>query len=40
MRGVMDLQFVNQRHEELLREAEMNRQAKALRVTGKRRAGR
>jgi hypothetical protein len=39
MRGVMDFQFVNQRHEELLREAELGRQVKALRVTGKRRAG-
>jgi hypothetical protein len=39
MRGMMDLQFVNQHHEERLREAELGRQVKALRVTGKRRAG-
>jgi hypothetical protein len=40
MRAMMDLQLVNQRHEEWLREAELGRQAKALRATGKRRAGR
>ncbi len=37
---MMDLQFAKQRREELLREAEMNRQVKALLATGKRRAGR
>ena len=35
---MMDFQFAKQRHEELLREAELGRQVKALRVTGKRRA--
>ena len=40
MHEMMSLELLNQRHEELLREAEMNRQARALRVTGKRRAGR
>jgi len=40
MQQMMDFQFVKKRHEELLREAEMNRRVKALRATGKRRAGR
>jgi hypothetical protein len=40
MQQMMDFQFARQRHEELLREAEMNRQVKALLATGKRRAGR
>jgi hypothetical protein len=40
MQPMMDFQFAKQRHEELLREAEMNRQARALRATGKRGAGR
>ena len=40
MQPMMDFQFVKKRHEELLREAEMNRRVKALRATGKRRAGR
>ena len=40
MQQMMDFQFAKQRHEELLREAEMNRQVKAVRATGKRRAGR
>ena len=40
MQPMMDFQFVKKRHEELLREAEMSRRVKALRATGKRRAGR
>ena len=40
MHEMMSLEALNQRHEELLREAEMNRQARALRATGKRGAGR
>jgi hypothetical protein len=40
MQQMMDFQFAKQRHEELLREAAMNRQVKALRATGRRRAGR
>jgi hypothetical protein len=40
MQQMMDYQLWKQRREELLREAEMNRQIKALRATGKRRAGR
>ena len=40
MQQMMDFQFAKKRHEELLREAEMNRRVKALRATGKRRAGR
>ena len=40
MHEMMSLELLKQRHEELLREAEMNRQARALRATGKRRAGR
>ncbi|HWS80692.1 MAG TPA: hypothetical protein VN178_06665 [Rubrobacter sp.] len=36
---MMDLQFPKLRHEELLREAENNRQVKVSRATGKRRAG-
>jgi hypothetical protein len=37
---MMSLELAKQRHEEMLREAEMNRQGKALRATGKRRASR
>ena len=37
---MMDYELWKQRHKEMLREAEMNRQAKALRATGKRREGR
>jgi len=37
---MMDYRIWRQRHEELLREAEMNRRAKALRATRKRREGR
>jgi hypothetical protein len=33
------LELAKQRHEELLREAEMNRRARALRATRKRREG-
>jgi len=40
MQPMMDFQFAKKRHEELLREAEMNRRVKALRATGKRRASR
>ena len=40
MHEMMSLELLKQRHEELLREAEMNRQARALRATGKRGAGR
>jgi hypothetical protein len=40
MQQMMDFQFAKKRHEELLRDAEMNRWIKALRATGKRRAGR
>jgi hypothetical protein len=40
MHEMMDFQFAKQRREAALREAEMNRQVKALRATGKRRAGR
>ena len=40
MQQMMDFQFAKQRHKELLREAEINRQVKALRATGIRRAGR
>jgi hypothetical protein len=40
MQSMMDFQFVKKRHEELLREAEMNRRVKALRATGKGGAGR
>ena len=40
MQQMMDYQIWKQRHEELLREAEMNRQGRALLATGKRRAGR
>ncbi len=39
MQQMMDFQFAKQRREELLREAEISRQGKALRATGKRRAG-
>src|SRR5215218_4975872 len=34
MHGMMDIELLKQRHEELLREAEMNRQARALREEG------
>jgi hypothetical protein len=40
MQQMMDYELWKQRHEELLREAEMNRQGKALLATGKRRASR
>ena len=40
MHEMMGLELLKQRHEELLREAEINRQARALRATGKRGAGR
>ena len=40
MHHMMGYQIAKQRHEELLREAEMNRQVRALLATGKRRAGR
>jgi hypothetical protein len=40
MYEMMDFQPVKQRREELLREAELSRQAKALRATRKRRDGR
>jgi hypothetical protein len=40
MHEMMDFKLWKQRHEELLREAEINRQARALRATGKRGAGR
>jgi hypothetical protein len=39
MHLMMGYRFAKQRHEELLREAEMNRRVKALRTTGNRRAG-
>jgi hypothetical protein len=38
MQQMMGYQIAKQRHEELLREAEMNRRARALRTTGNRRA--
>jgi hypothetical protein len=40
MQEMMDIQLVKLRREELLREVELNRQAKALRAAGKGRAGR
>ncbi len=40
MHEMMSLELAKQRREELLREAEMRRQAKALRATRKRRDGR
>ncbi len=40
MQQMMGYQIWKQRHEELLREAEMNRQVRALRTTGNRHAGR
>lgn len=40
MHEMMDFQLVKLHREELLREAERNRQAKALRAARKRRAGR
>lgn len=36
MHEMMDFQLVRQRHAAMLREAELNRQAKALRATRKR----
>jgi hypothetical protein len=40
MHEMMDYQIWKQRYEEMLHEVEFNRRAKALRATGKRRAGR
>ena len=40
MHEMMGLEFAKRRREELLREAELSRQAKALRATRKRRDGR
>jgi hypothetical protein len=40
MKEMMDLQLLMQHREEMLREVELNRQAKALRAAGKGRAGR
>jgi hypothetical protein len=40
MQEMMDIQLVKLCREELLREVELNRQAKALRAAGKGRAGR
>ncbi len=40
MHEMMSLELAKQRREELLREAEFNRRAKALRATRKRRDGR
>jgi hypothetical protein len=40
MHDMMSLELAKQRREELLREAERNRQAKVLRAARKRRAGR
>jgi hypothetical protein len=40
MQEMMDLQLLKQRREEMLREAELNRQAKALWALGKGRARR
>jgi len=40
MQEMMDLRLSKQRREEMLREAEMNRQARALRAAGNGRAGR
>ncbi len=40
MQQMMDYQIWKQRHEELLREAEIYRQVRALLATSKRRAGR
>ena len=40
MHQMMDFQLAKQRHEERLREAESSRQARALRDSRKRRAGR
>jgi len=39
MQEMMDIQLAKQRREEMLREAELNHQAKALRAVGKGRAG-
>jgi hypothetical protein len=40
MQEMIDIKIVKLRREELLHEAELNRQAKALRAAGKGRAGR
>jgi hypothetical protein len=40
MHETMNSELVRQRHEELLRETEMNRQARALRATRRRNTGR
>ena len=40
MHDMMSWELAKQRHEELLREAEMNRRARALRAARKRREGR
>ena len=40
MQQMMDFQFAKQRHGGLLREAEMNRQARALRATRRQGTGR
>ncbi len=40
MHNMMSWELAKQRHEELLREAEMNRRARALRATRRRCAGR
>ena len=40
MQQMMDYELWKQRREEMLREAEINRQVKALQATGKRREGR
>jgi hypothetical protein len=40
MHELMTLELTKQRHEELLREVEMNRWARVLRATGRRGAGR
>jgi hypothetical protein len=40
MQEMMDIQHVDQRRQEMLREVELNHQAKALRAAGKGRAGR
>ena len=40
MQQMMNYELWKQRHEEMLREAEMSRRAKALLATGKRRASR
>jgi hypothetical protein len=40
MQEMVDIHLVEKHREEMLREVELNRQAKALRSAGKRRAGR